>query len=68
MNEQDYIHFIETKLKKKYAMVKIVEYQWRYTIHFGQTEFVSFANLQKSTIKPLMFEGILPLTIKNLLK
>jgi hypothetical protein len=49
-------------------MIKTVEYEWRYTIHFGQTEFVSFANLQKSTIKPLMSEGILPLTIKNLLK
>ena len=44
-----------------------MENEWRYTIHFGQTEFVSFANLQKSTIKPLMSQGILPLTIKNLL-
>jgi hypothetical protein len=68
MTEQDYIHFLEIELKKKYAMVKIVEYQWRYTIHFGQTEFVSFANLSKSTIKPLLSEGLLPLTIKNLLK
>ena len=68
MNEQEYIHFLETELKKKYPMVKTVEYQWRYTIHFGQTEFVSFANLQKSTIKPLLAEGLLPLTIKNLLK
>ena len=68
MNEQEYIHFLEIELKKKYAIVKIVEYQWRYTVHFGQTEFVSFANLQKSTIKPLVSEGILPLTIKNLLK
>ncbi len=68
MTEQEYLSLIETELEKKYAMVKIVEYQWRYTIHFGQTEFVSFANLQKSTIKPLMSEGLLPLTIKNLLK
>jgi hypothetical protein len=49
-------------------MVKTVEYQWRYTVHFGQTDFVSFANLQKSTIKPLMSEGVIPLTIRNLLK
>jgi hypothetical protein len=68
MTEQEYLTLLETELKKKYAMVKIVEYQWRYTVHFGQTEFVSFANLQKSTIKPLLSEGILPLTIKNLLK
>jgi hypothetical protein len=68
MTEQEYLNLLETELKKKYAMVKIVEYQWRYTVHFGQTEFVSFANLQKSTIKPLLTEGILPLTIKNLLK
>ena len=68
MTEQEYLNFLETELKKKYAMVKIFEYQWRYTVHFGQTEFVSFANLQKSTIKPLMSEGLLPLTIKNILK
>jgi hypothetical protein len=68
MTEQEYIQLLETELKKKYAIVKIVEYQWRYTVHFGQTEFVSFANLQKSTIKPLLAEGLLPLTIKNLLK
>jgi hypothetical protein len=68
MTEQEYIQLLETELKKKYAMVKTVEYQWRYTVHFGQTDFVSFANLQKSTIKPLMSEGLLPLTIKNLLK
>jgi hypothetical protein len=68
MTEQEYIQLLETELKKKYAMVKTVEYQWRYTVHFGQSEFVSFANLQKSTIKPLISEGIMPLTIKNLLK
>ena len=68
MTEQDYLTKIETELLKKYAMVKIVETQWRYTIHFGQTEFVSFANLKKTTIKPLINEGIMPLTIKNLLK
>ena len=68
MTEKDYIQFIESELKKKYSMIKTVEYEWRYTIHFGQNEFVSFANLQKSTIKPLISEGILPLTIKNLLK
>jgi len=68
MTEEQYIQLIETELKKKYAMVKIVESQWRFTIHFGQSEFVSFANLQKSTIKPLILEGIMPLTIKNLLK
>ena len=68
MTEQEYIQLLETELKKKYAMVKIVEYQWRYTVHFGQAEFVSFANLQKTTIKPLLAEGIMPLTIKNLLK
>ena len=68
MTEKDYIQFIETELKKKYSLIKTVEYEWRYTIHFGQSEFVSFANLQKSTIKPLISEGILPLTIKNLLK
>jgi hypothetical protein len=68
MTEQEYLSLIETELKRKYAMVKIVEYQWRYTVQFGQTEFVSFANLQKSTIKPLVSEGIMPLTIKNLLK
>lgn len=68
MTEQEYLNKIETELLKKYAMVKIVETQWRYTIHFGQTEFVSFANLQKTTIKPLINEGIMPLTIKNLLK
>ena len=68
MTEQNYIQFIETELKKKYSMIKTVEYEWRYTIHFGQSDFVSFANLQKSTIKPLISEGILPLTIKNLLK
>lgn len=68
MTEQEYLNKIETELLKKYAKVKIVETQFRYTIHFGQTEFVSFANLQKSTIKPLINEGIMPLTIKNLLK
>jgi hypothetical protein len=68
MTEQDYIQYIESELKKKYAMIKIVEYHFRYMIHFGETDFVSFANLQKSTIKSLMSEGILPLTIKNLLK
>ena len=68
MTEKHYIQFIESELKKKYSLIKTVEYEWRYTIHFGQTEFVSFANLQKSTIKPLISEGILPLTIKNLLK
>ena len=68
MTEKEYINLIEIELKKRYAMVKIVESQWRYTIHFGQSEFVSFANLQKSTIKPLIPEGIMPLTIRNLLK
>jgi hypothetical protein len=68
MTEQDYIQLIETELLKKYAIVKVVEYQWRYTIHFGQTEFMSFANLQKSIIKPLITDGIMPLTIRNLLK
>jgi hypothetical protein len=68
MTENEYISLIETELKKKYSMVKTVEYQWRYTVHFGQTDFVSFANLQKSTIKPLMSEGVIPLTIRNLLK
>jgi hypothetical protein len=68
MTEQEYINLIEIELKKKYAMVKVVEYQWRYTIHFGQSELMSFANLQKSTIRPLINDGIMPLTIRNLLK